>query len=156
MDKLPRYTSQPEETFVCLFVWKTGWMLIKLIKCLLILPTPPCKWRRRTGDQLKTAWATTIKTDLEPLSGPRVFGHAQWRKDWLKVSSELAQDSRAWSASVRDVVYLIDDAGSTRLHKYKRDINCEAKEFTASLIEVTVSYFPICSFCLTTNATLYC
>ncbi len=51
---------------------------------------------------------------LEPLSGPRVFGHAQWGKDWMKVSSELAQDRRAWSASVRDVVNSIGDAGSTR------------------------------------------
>ncbi len=56
--------------------------------------------------------ATTIKADLEPISGPRVFGHA--RKDWVKVSSELAQDHRAWSAPVRDVVNAIRDAGSTR------------------------------------------
>ncbi len=63
----------------------------ELIKDLL-LPTPPRTWRRRTGGQLKT-WATTIKAaDLEPISGPRVFGHARWRKDWVKVSSELAQD----------------------------------------------------------------
>ncbi len=68
---------------------------------------------RRAGGQLKT-WATTIKADLEPLSKPRVFGHAQWRKDWVKVSSELAKDRRAWSASVRDVVNAIGDAGSTR------------------------------------------
>ncbi len=46
----------------------------ELIKDLL-LPTPPRVWRRRTRGQLKT-WATTIKSDLEPLSGPRVFGHA--------------------------------------------------------------------------------
>ncbi len=59
--------------------------------------------------------ATTIKADLEQLSGPRVFGHAWWRKDWVKVSSELVQDRRAWSASVRDVVNAIGDAGSTRL-----------------------------------------
>ncbi len=32
----------------------------------------------------------------------------------MKVSSELAQDRRAWSASVRDVVSTIGDAGSTR------------------------------------------
>ncbi len=76
-------------------------------------PTPPRTWRRRAGGQLKT-WATTIKTDLEPISGPWVFGHARWRKDWVKVSSELAQDRRAWSASVRDVVNAIGDAGSTR------------------------------------------
>ncbi len=55
-------------------------------------------FKRRIRGQLK-AWA-----DLKPLSGPRVFGNARWRKDWVKVSSELAQDRRAWSASVRDVV----------------------------------------------------
>ncbi len=61
-----------------------------LIKDLL-LPTPPRTWRRRAGGQLKT-WAITIKANLEPISGPRVFGHARWRKDWVKVSSELAWD----------------------------------------------------------------
>ncbi len=64
----------------------------ELIKDLL-LATPPRTWRGRTGDQLK-AWANTIKPDLEPLSGPRVFGYAQWNKDWVQVSSELAQDRR--------------------------------------------------------------
>ncbi len=59
-------------------------------------------------------WATTIKADLETLSRPRVFGHAQWRKDWMQVSSELTQDSPVWSASARDVVNAIGDAGSTR------------------------------------------
>ncbi len=34
--------------------------------------------------------------------------------DWVNVSSELAQDRRAWNASVRDVVNAIGDAGSTR------------------------------------------
>ncbi len=38
--------------------------------------------------------------DQEPFTGPRVFGHARWRKDWVKVSSELAQGRRAWSASI--------------------------------------------------------
>ncbi len=63
--------------------------------------------------QLKT-WATTIKADLEPISGPRVFGHARWRKGWVKVSSDLTQDRRVWSASVRDVFNAVGDAGSTR------------------------------------------
>ncbi len=76
----------------------------------LLLPTPPRTWRRRPGSQLKT-WATTIKADVDLLSGPRVFGHTRWRKDWVKVSSELVQDRRAWSASVRDVVNMIGDAG---------------------------------------------
>ncbi len=56
----------------------------------------------------------TIKADLEQLTGPQVFVHARWRKNWLKVSSEVAQDRRTWSASVRDVVNAIGDAGSTR------------------------------------------
>ncbi len=84
----------------------------ELIKDLL-LPTPPRTWCWRAGGQLKT-WATTIKSDLEPISGPRVFGHARWRQDWVKVSSELAQDRRDWSGSVRDVINAIGDAGSTR------------------------------------------
>ncbi len=74
----------------------------ELIKDLL-LATPPRTWRRRTGGQLKT-WATTIKADLEPLSGPRVLGHAHWRKDWVEVFSELALE----------LVNSICDAGSTR------------------------------------------
>ncbi len=58
-------------------------------------------------------WETTIKTHLEPLSG-----HAQWRKDWVKVSSELAQDRRAESASIRDVTLAQPAPGEWR-HKYK-------------------------------------
>ncbi len=80
---------------------------------VFLLPTPPRTWHRRAGGQPK-ARATTIKADLEPLIRPRVFGHARWRKDWVKVSSELAQDRRARSAPVRDVVNAIADADSTR------------------------------------------
>ncbi len=83
----------------------------ELIKDLL-LPTTPRMWRRRAGGQLKT-WGTTIKADREPISGPRLFSHARWRQDWVKVSSELALDSRAWSASARDVINAIGDASST-------------------------------------------
>ncbi len=60
----------------------------ELIKDLL-LPTPLPTWPKQAGGQLKT-WATTIKADLEPIPGPRVFGHARWRPDWVKVSTELA------------------------------------------------------------------
>ncbi len=62
----------------------------ELIKDLL-LPIPPRTWGRRAGGQLKT-WATTTKADLDPISGPRFFAHARYRKDWVKVSSELAQE----------------------------------------------------------------
>ncbi len=51
----------------------------------ILLPTPPRTWCRRAGGQLK-AFATTIKADLEPISGPRIFGHARWRKEWVNVS----------------------------------------------------------------------
>ncbi len=42
----------------------------------LLLPTPPHMGRRRTVGQLKML-AAMIEADLEPLSGPRVFGYAQ-------------------------------------------------------------------------------
>ncbi len=70
------------------------------------LPTPPRTWRGRTGDQLK-AWANTIKPDLEPLSGPRVFGYARWRNDWVP-----AHDRRDVDNSIGEVL------GECR-HKYK-------------------------------------
>ncbi len=77
----------------------------ELIKDLL-LPTPPGTWCRRTGDQLKT-----IRVDMVPFSGPRVFVYARWRKDWVKVSRKLAQHLQAWGASVCDLVNSIDDIG---------------------------------------------
>ncbi len=41
---------------------------------------------------LLKAWAITINAVLEPLSGPRVFGHTRWRKDCMKVFKDLTQD----------------------------------------------------------------
>ncbi len=41
---------------------------------------------------------------LEPLSGPRVYGYARWRKDWVKVFSEFAQDCRALGASIKSTL----------------------------------------------------
>ncbi len=90
-----------------------GLVMLQDVPKDLLLSTPPRTWCRRAGGQLKT-WAVTIKADLEPISGPRVFGHTRWRKDWVNISSDLAQDRRAWSASVRDVVNSTGDAGSTR------------------------------------------
>ncbi len=55
-----------------------------------------------------------IETSMGPLSGPRVAGNARWRKGWVKVSTDLAQDIRVWSATVQDVVNSIGGAGSTR------------------------------------------
>ncbi len=71
----------------------------ELIKDLL-LPIPPRAWRRQTGGQRKM-WATTIKAELYPL-----LSHARWRKDWVKVFSELTQYrpevplSEAWSTQL--------------------------------------------------------
>ncbi len=42
-------------------------------------------------------------------SGQLVFGYARWRKDWMKVSSEIQHDRRAWGVSVRDVVNSIGE-----------------------------------------------
>ncbi len=52
--------------------------------------------------------AEPVVTDRH--DGRMGFGHALWRKDWVKVFIELAQDRRAWSASV--VGNSIGDAGS--------------------------------------------
>ncbi len=61
---------------------------------------------------LAKMWATTIKTVLEPHSGPQDFGCARWRRDRMKVSSELTQDRRAWGASIRDAVNSIGGVGA--------------------------------------------
>ncbi len=60
------------------------------------------------------AYVLRYRADQEPLPGPRDFVHARRKKDWVKVSSEVAQDHRAWCASVRDVVNAIGDASSNR------------------------------------------
>ncbi len=89
----------------------------------------------------QTTWATTIKADLEPISGPRVFGHTRWRKDWEKVFSELAQDRRAWSASVWDVVNADGDAGSTRPGWMPTQVQVEsknAKSYLLNLIQYSI------------------
>ncbi len=85
----------------------------ELIKNLL-LTTPPRTWRRRAGSQLMT-FETTVRADLEPHSGRRVFGHARWRKDWVKISSELVRDRQPWNASVQEVMYSLCDDSSTHL-----------------------------------------
>ncbi len=60
-----------------------------------------CPHRIACGaDELLKTWTTTIKADMKPISGQRVFGYARWRNDWVKVSTELAHDRRAWAASV--------------------------------------------------------
>ncbi len=48
------------------------------------------------------------------LSGPPALGYAQWRKDWVKASNQLAQDRRARDGSVHRADNLIGDASSTR------------------------------------------
>ncbi len=89
---------------------------VELRRCLCFASIPSLlvqgrlRWfshaaRRPKGELIK---------GLEPISGPRVFGHARWRKDRVNVSSEVAQDRRTWSASVRNLVNVVRDAGSTR------------------------------------------
>ncbi len=78
-----------------ILVWRScssmNYTAVLLIYIIHGQSPPPLSWCTRSGGQLKTC-ATTIKADLEPISIPRVFGHARWRKDWVKVSCELAQD----------------------------------------------------------------
>ncbi len=40
--------------------------------------------------------------------------NARWEKNWMKNSTELAQDRYAWAASIRDAASSIREAGSTR------------------------------------------
>ncbi len=79
----------------------------------LFLPTPPRAWRWRTRGQRKM-WVPTVKAELEPLSGPQAIDYARCRKDWANAPRELAQDRRARSASIRNVVSSIDDTDLTR------------------------------------------
>ncbi len=79
-------------------------------------------WRKWPGGQLHLC-KTTLKEGLELLPGPWILGCAWWRKDWVKLSSEPAQDRRAWVASNPDVVNFTGEAGLTQFvwvtpHKY--------------------------------------
>ncbi len=47
-------------------------------------------------------------------SGPRVLDLTEWRKDQVKIASEIFHDCRAWGASIRDLVNSTCDADSTR------------------------------------------
>ena len=69
----------------------------------VLLPTPPSTWRKRAGGQMKT-WATTLKADLARITGPTVVGLSRWKRDWLSICCDQAQDRRLWSACVRDAV----------------------------------------------------
>ena len=69
----------------------------------VLLPASLPNWRKRIGGQLKT-WASTIKDDLEVLSGPEVVGLRRWNRDCLTISCDQAQDRRTWAAMVRDAV----------------------------------------------------
>ncbi len=60
---------------------------------------------------------------------------AQWRKNWVKVSSELTQDRRAWVVPIRDDTNSIGDYGSTHPQgehrcNYKQYNHCDSKERT--------------------------
>ncbi len=92
---------------------------------VMLQDIPKVSWSRtffwphhfaRGADELEASWShgQPPSRHLEPLSEPRVFGHVRWRKDLIKVSSELAQDLRTWSASVQDVVNSISDDSWTR------------------------------------------
>ncbi len=60
------------------------------------------------ADELEASWRHGLSRPIPTLN------RARWRKDWVKVPSELAQDRWACSASVRDVINAVGVAGSTR------------------------------------------
>ncbi len=61
----------------------------------------------------------TLNEDLEALPGPRGFGYAQSRQDWVKITSEIAQGRLVWGASIRHVVTSIRDVRTDeRCYKY--------------------------------------
>ncbi len=100
----------------------------------LLLPTSPRTRRKRAKGQLKT-WSTTLKEDLQPPSGPRK------RKDWAKVSCELAQDRRVWVASTWDVANSIANNSWSRPGRTPRRVQsplvnqtCSQKTNSPSLI----------------------
>jgi len=68
-----------------------------------ISPLPLPGWCMRLGGQLRT-WLGTIKADAEVISGPHSYGVQRWRRDWLQRTQELANDRRAWAATIRDLV----------------------------------------------------
>ena len=84
----------------------------ELIRDVLLPPSFP-NWRKHVGGQLKM-WPSTIKDDLVALSGPQVVGLRRWNRDWLAISSVLAQDHRTWATMVRDAVLAWEEVGSTR------------------------------------------
>ena len=63
---------------------------------------PERGWKCRTGGQLKT-WLSTIKDDLDVLGLQKVYGLRKWKSDWLKICCEMAVDSNAWAATIRDI-----------------------------------------------------
>ena len=79
----------------------------ELIKRCMVAESP-AQWRRRTGGQFRT-WFSTVKKDLALVSGPATHGLRTWRKDWLKISCDLAQDRVAWAAAIHDVVNARED-----------------------------------------------
>jgi len=59
--------------------------------------------RKRLGGELRT-WLGTIKADAEVISGQHIDGVQRWKRDWLQLAQELANDRRAWTAAIRDLL----------------------------------------------------
>ncbi len=70
------------------------------------------RWGREIGVDAKEAELYTVDQGRPGTT----LGAARWRKDWAKVSSELTQDRRAWSASIRLVMSAQPAPGKCR-HK---------------------------------------
>ena len=78
---------------------------------MVIDPEPPSHWKKRRGGQLRT-WLSTVKKDMERLTGPTVYGIRRWNRKWLKYTEEEAKDRGKWAALIRDALIQYEGAGS--------------------------------------------
>ncbi len=87
----------------------TGLATLSGVLKVSLSETPFCPYRLLPGDDELEAnrkkWATTLKENLEPLPGQRVFGCACLKRHWVNSSSELARDRRTRSALIRNEQY---------------------------------------------------
>jgi len=65
-------------------------------------PTLP-GWCKRLGGKL-WIWLGTIIADAEVLPGPHIYDVQRWRRDWFQRTQELANNRRAWAATIRNLV----------------------------------------------------
>ena len=70
----------------------------------MCLHTTPCAgWKKRQGGQLKT-WTDVVKTDLETVMNPVIYGVLSWKREWLNVASKTAKNRPVWRRMKTDIL----------------------------------------------------